>query len=198
MTIALRELADKAKQDAVTVVRRTAFDLLRSVVDGSPVGNPDVWKANRGQAIGRDKHNVFVDAINAEILANPKSFTRSGRLKVKLERTKSAAALRKAYPNKIGKGYVGGRFRANWQVGLGAVNVDTSAQPDKSGGTALARGKAVIDGWTPGAGTIFLCNSLPYAHRLEYGYSKQAPSGVVRITVQNFNIYVRQALAGVK
>ncbi len=198
MTIALRELVEKTKRDAAIVVRETATDLLSSVVMRSPVGNPDVWKSNRGQQIGRETHNVFVEAINKEIQSDPKSYTRTGKLKAKLARTKSAAALRKAYPNKTGKGYVGGRFRANWQVGIGAMNSDTSAAPDKTGAAALARGNAAIGTWQPGSGTIYLTNSLPYALPLEYGYSQQAPSGMVRLTVQDFDIYVRKALAETK
>lgn len=194
MTLALRELVDKTKLDLETVVRKTTIDLLSSVVTRSPVGNPDVWKANRGQALGRETYNVFVEAINTEIKANPKSYTRTGRLKAKLQRTKSAAALRKAYPNVAGKGYVGGRFRANWQVGIGAINDDTSAAPDKSGQAALARGGAAISTWKIGSGTIYISNSLPYARPLEYGYSSQAPSGMVRLTVQDFNIKIKRAV----
>lgn len=198
MTIALRELVQKTKLDVETVVRKTTIDLLSSVVARSPVGNPDGWKANRGQAIGRETHNVFVEAINNQIKADPKSFTRTGRLKVKLERTKSAAALRKAYPNVTGKGYVGGRFRGNWQVGIGSINEDTSAPPDKSGAAAISRGSSAVTTWKIGSGTIYLTNSLPYAKPLEYGYSRQAPSGMVRLTVQDFNIKVRKAINEVK
>lgn len=197
MTLALRELVEKTKVDVRTVVCATAIKALESVVLRSPVGNPDVWAANRGQQIGRETHNIFVEAINKEIQADPKSFTRTGRLKAKLERTKSAAALRKAYPNVAGKGYVGGRFRANWQVGIGAKNEDTSAPPDKSGNSALSRGRAVINTWQVGGGTIYLTNSLPYAKPLEYGHSKQAPSGMVRLTVQDFNIQIKQSISEV-
>jgi hypothetical protein len=42
------------------------------------------------------------------------------------------------------------------------------------------------------AGSIFyLTNNLPYGERLEYGYSKQAPSGMVRITLAEYEKILR-------
>lgn len=81
-----------------------------------------------------------------------------------------------------------GRFRHNWQCGIGAMDGNTSMA---TANDALGRASATIEGWKPGQ-TIWLTNSLPYAHRLEFeGWSKQAPSGMVRLTVQNYS----QALA---
>jgi hypothetical protein len=38
-----------------------------------------------------------------------------------------------------------------------------------------------------GAGhTIYIVNNLPYANALENGHSKQAPSGMVKVTLQEF------------
>jgi hypothetical protein len=42
---------------------------------------------------------------------------------------------------------------------------------------------------------IYLTNALPYARRLEYGWSKQAPSGMVRISAMRFAEAVRKAIA---
>lgn len=83
-----------------------------------------------------------------------------------------------------------GRFRSNFQCGIGAMNTDTSAAPEKSGSSALGRTETTLQGWKPGQ-TIWLTNSLPYAARIERGWSQQAPTGVVRLTVQDY----RQALA---
>ena len=41
--------------------------------------------------------------------------------------------------------------------------------------------------------TIYLVNNLPYAVRLEYGWSKQAPAGMVRITAAEFQSIVDDA-----
>ena len=92
-------------------------------------------------------------------------------------------------PSAAPPGYTGGRFRANWQAGLSAVNTDTSAQP---GADAEGRTRVVLAGWKPGQ-TIFLTNSLPYSKKIEHGHSTQAPVGVVKLTVQDFHEAVAKA-----
>lgn len=89
-----------------------------------------------------------------------------------------------------------GRFRANWQTSVGAPDTATSAATDKSGGTAIARGTAVALKF-PMGGTVWLANGLPYALPLEYGHSKQAPAGMVRLTVAEFQDTVRRLAAEV-
>ncbi|MCK5132697.1 MAG: HK97 gp10 family phage protein [Candidatus Sabulitectum sp.] len=42
--------------------------------------------------------------------------------------------------------------------------------------------------------TFFLTNKLPYIRRLEYGWSQQAPAGMVRITVAEFQGIVKSIL----
>lgn len=85
-----------------------------------------------------------------------------------------------------------GRFKNNWQCGLDAVNVNIGAVDD-----AIGRTSATLPSWKAGQ-TIFLTNSLPYARRLENGWSKQAPSGVVRLTVQNYAQALSEAVKGIK
>lgn len=87
-----------------------------------------------------------------------------------------------------------GRFKSNWTCGVGAVNTDTSAAP---GTDAEGRTRTVLEGWKPGQ-TIFLTNSLPYAARLERGWSKQAPTGVVRLTVQAYAQALKAAVESIK
>lgn len=87
-----------------------------------------------------------------------------------------------------------GRFRSNWQCGIGSINPDTSAAPNSD---ALGRTRVALETWRPGQ-TIFLSNSLPYAKRLENGWSQQAPSGMVRLTVQDFAQAVKRAVEAVK
>ena len=46
------------------------------------------------------------------------------------------------------KGYVGGRLRGNWNVGIGSIN--TAPRPPAKGGNApIARGKTAIAGREP-------------------------------------------------
>jgi hypothetical protein len=88
-----------------------------------------------------------------------------------------------------------GRFRGNWQIGVGAVNLDMSSEVDKAGGRVLANGTMTLLSVKAG-GIIYLTNSLPYAIRLEYGSSQQAPQGMVRITMVEHRSNLTSILAG--
>lgn len=104
-----------------------------------------------------------------------------------------------------------GRLRANFQVGLGQINGDTSAA---LGSDAVARTAAALPAWRPGQ-TIYLTNSMPYAFVAEYGlygkppgsangpktrlgYSSQAVGGFVRLTVQDFTETLRKVAESVR
>ena len=84
-----------------------------------------------------------------------------------------------------------GRFRANWNVNYGAPLYATTDSTDKSRGVAEANKGLTL----PVGGVVYLSNGLPYARRLEYGYSKQAPGGMVRVSAQEFSDYVQKAIA---
>lgn len=87
-----------------------------------------------------------------------------------------------------------GRLRANWVYGAGALNTTTTEATDKSGGVSLANIAQGVGAWKPGE-TMYISCSLPYAYRIEYeGWSKQAPSGMVRTTVANFQTHFARAL----
>lgn len=89
-----------------------------------------------------------------------------------------------------------GRFRANWQHSVGESNDATSEAVDPSGSATIATLGASIAA-TPAAGqTHYLTNSLPYAIPLENGHSKQAPAGMVGITVVEYQSFVDSAVAG--
>lgn len=90
-----------------------------------------------------------------------------------------------------------GRFKGNWACGIGTLNTDTSQAADASGQGALGRTATTLQGWTPGQ-TIILSNSLPYAKRLENGWSQQAPNGMVRLTVQAYSDAVKKAVESIK
>jgi hypothetical protein len=77
-----------------------------------------------------------------------------------------------------------GRFRANFVIGHGAPNVTTSTTTDKSGGGTIGRiASAVATTRLMDGALIFCTNSLPYALKLENGSSKQAPAGIVKLTL---------------
>ena len=82
-----------------------------------------------------------------------------------------------------------GRFRGNWQLAIGSVPNGTLELDDKTGTATIAKGAATALGFNAGE-TIFFANNLPYARRLEEGYSQQAPNGMVALTIQEFQSVV--------
>lgn len=84
-----------------------------------------------------------------------------------------------------------GRFRANWNVSAGAPNYSITPSTNKGRADSEAAKALTL----PVGGITYLANALPYAERLEFGYSKQAPSGMVRLAAQEFDAYVRKATA---
>ena len=98
------------------------------------------------------------------------------------------------------KGYVGGHFRANWQYSTTqAPNgiLDVIDNSDK-GSATLGKIKASI---VPDAmGKIhYITNNLPYAQRLEDGWSTQAsPSGIVALTITEWGTIIDDAINGVR
>lgn len=184
----LKVLCEKAGDKAELFVRKVALDLGGQMIDRSPVGNPDLWADNKGATYMRETYNLFVDAHNADI----------GKGKGRLRR-KSQKALNAEFGNKAGKGYTGGRFKSNWMTEVGqSPDSTTTTMAEKSGARSRARLNEKLSGWKPGQ-TIWIVNNLPYAYRIEYkGWSKQAPSGVVRLAVQNTQQAVAKAAREVK
>lgn len=83
------------------------------------------------------------------------------------------------------KGYVGGRFKGNWNSSIGEPDFTTTETVDPSGEATIARASAVLSGYgaSDGFKPINISNGLPYAVRLEDGYSGQAPGGMVALTI---------------
>ena len=91
------------------------------------------------------------------------------------------------------KGYVGGRFRANWDYGFNAPPGKQFDVVDKTAATSINR---ILSGFSgkPTVGIHYIANNLPYAIRLENGWSRQAPVGMVSVTVARFQSIVRGAV----
>jgi len=84
-------------------------------------------------------------------------------------------------------GYVGGRFRANWQLGVGSAPEGEVAGIDDDGSKTRDTVTASLPGDGKNAGPVYyLVNNLPYAERLEDGHSTQAPLGMVGLAVAEF------------
>lgn len=89
-----------------------------------------------------------------------------------------------------------GRARANWQASLGRPDLSVRDAEDKQGDATLAKVRQEVQN-APGS-VFFLANNLPYIRRLEYdAWSGQAPSGMVRVTVQEFEQSLAKAVRDV-
>lgn len=77
-----------------------------------------------------------------------------------------------------------GRFRANWQTKLGGYGRVSIKVLDKDGTATVARINSAVMSLPLNGQRIYLYNALPYATRLEHGWShRQAPQGMVKITL---------------
>ena len=107
-----------------------------------------------------------------------------------------------------------GRARGNWNISVGSADTSTddpSSYPtsyrkrqkkNAKSGKKTSRPAAKLKYKDPasistpdGDESIFISNNLPYIESLEYGSSKQAPNGMVGVTLANneniFNAAVR-------
>ena len=86
-------------------------------------------------------------------------------------------------------GYVGGRSRANWQISVGTVGSDASKEPEAGvstqqpiSSTQLSAGLSAMATAKFGQ-TIWIYNNVRYITELENGHSKQAPIGMVAVSL---------------
>lgn len=90
-----------------------------------------------------------------------------------------------------------GRFRMNWMASGGTPASGTTDATDKSGNTASGNATSFVlkaADWHE----FTLTNNLPYAQRLEYGWSQQAPQGMVRTNVSRFQQLINEEANKVK
>lgn len=176
------DFANRAKVTQDKVFRAIVTQIAREIIQLSPVGNPELWEQNRDAA----SYNKEVANYNSELRQDPANLTKRGRLKAGL-------LLVDGMDIKAPAGYVGGRFRGNWQLEFDSRPTGTLERIDPTGNETMA----AIIGQMPGLEMgmkAYLVNNLLYAIELEYGHSKQAPSGMVRITVERFQNIVRTAV----
>jgi len=101
------------------------------------------------------------------------------------------------WKNPAPKGYVGGRFRGNWQLGVGGIPSGETGRIDPAGEVTIG----AIVGEIPEhpAGQVFyLANNVPYAEEIEKGHSTQAPSGLLNLTAMEGPSIARQAAEALK
>lgn len=75
-----------------------------------------------------------------------------------------------------------GTLRANWIASLGSPQLEVLDQQDINGGRTINAANSQLQNMLIGQ-DYFLSNSMPYARAIEYGHSKQASQGMVRVTL---------------
>jgi allantoicase len=87
-----------------------------------------------------------------------------------------------------------GRFRGNWIVSVDSPNLTETQQTDVNGSATINKGMAAIEAFDINNSRIYIQNNLPYGNRLENGWSKQAPNGMVALTLSEMSAKYREIL----
>ncbi|MCQ0168433.1 hypothetical protein DN388_15865 [Pseudomonas sp. S12(2018)] len=199
---AIRAFAEQAEQALDATFREIVIEIGSSVIRMSPVGNPEIWAANvahRAKATrAADDYDFKVAVRNTMINLNQDNFTKAGNLRNGVKYAKPLTKTEREQNFAVnglvaGQGYVGGRFGGNWQFSIDAPATGELDRIDPSGSQAIADLQAQVQALTIGQ-TAYIVNNLPYAIPLEYGHSTQAPSGMVRVTLDRFQGIVDEAI----
>ena len=76
-----------------------------------------------------------------------------------------------------------GAYRSNHRVSIG--NVDTSYDASDTSNGAISKGIRTIQAGCGLGKVVHISNSLPYAAKIEFGHSMQAPNGVYALSFMN-------------
>lgn len=94
-----------------------------------------------------------------------------------------------------------GRFKSNWQAAIGSIPGGTiTPEVDKKGYYNFGPAVAAVNAkalQAKAGDVIYLVNNVHYARRLEYGWSMQAPNGMVRLSISEWNTAVSKAASEV-
>src|SRR5476649_704024 len=125
----IREFAEKASGAIDTTIREIVIEIGSSVIQMSPVGNPEIWAANVAHRAGNkaqaDAYDENVDARNVIISLTPSNYTKDGKLRRNVKYAKKLTKRERDQNFQVnalvaGEDYVGGRFRGNWQFSIDA------------------------------------------------------------------------------
>lgn len=100
-----------------------------------------------------------------------------------------------------------GFARASWWISIGTTERSSSGPvmpPGKrtkdefgDGSAAFATAMIMLAGVRAGGGTVYILNSAAYIVALEFGWSAQAPVGMVRIVLSAFQGIVDDVVRGI-
>ena len=144
--------------------------------------------------------------LNDELSANADQFSAALRNVAVLVKADISTAIRKGvldvFRNIVKRSPVDtGAYRASH----GIANMEPAGNEDIVKGrkgekisASVALAKGVNWTWKVGDGDIFIFNNLPYAERIENGWSKQAPAGCYRVALVEMTQFLNQELAKMK
>lgn len=87
------------------------------------------------------------------------------------------------WKDKPPKGYIGGSLRGSWQATINQAEAPIKIPTiDADGASTVIKASGIANNYKVGQ-TFYLINPLPYAYRVEFGWSQQAPAGMVRTSI---------------
>lgn len=181
----INAFVDKAKANNELVVKKGCIEVLQDIIKMSPVGQPELWAINQTAVA----YNTAVSDYNASLRNDPDNLTKSGRLKKGLKVHDSMDIKKK-------ENYSGGRFRGNWQVTFDVPATGELDRIDPTGMETLKDGIEQIGQYTCSVQSVYFTNNVPYSVRLEFGHSKQAPNGIVRVATLNATTHFENVSKG--
>lgn len=91
--------------------------------------------------------------------------------------------------------YRPGTLVNSWYAGIGESSESLVRSPNITGADSLTNINAIA---SQAYGKLaYITNPAPYARRIEYGWSTQAPQGMVRLSVRDFKAIVTQVVNNV-
>lgn len=179
--LSMRNFVEKGKANIDAAVRGVLINIGSRLVARSPVGDRELWAENDLVLQNRESFRLFQEERGKKV---------------------SERTLKKHFPTKGPKGYVGGRFRANWQLSDGAPATGELYQKSPPAtsfpGPQAVLGDMAANMPVQAAGhKYYFTNNLPYAQRLEDGWSSQAPAGMVGLVTVEFRPIVEKVVGEV-
>lgn len=169
--MSMQAIVNRVNNRMDTVIRKSTIELFGKIVKMTPVGDPSTWESNKTAVT----YNKAVSEENYRLRQDKANLTRAGRLKRGL---KVKDSMKINAPD----GYVGGRARGNWQCSIVSPISEEIDRIDRNGSSVMKEIRSAVKS----GNVVWLANNVPYIRALEYGHSKQAPEGMVRIAVAEF------------
>lgn len=131
---------------------------------------------------------MVLNSPGARFIAEVNAFIKGTKKEIKLQ---AKAVMLETFSRVVLRTPVlTGRLRGSWQISINSEPGENQGE-DKQGGVVLSFVRGKLDSFDLGD-MVYFYNYQPYARRIEYGYSKKAPRGMVRVTLGEMNAIVSE------